>query len=73
MSDVTIPSTLREGDRHEGDIWALLQALPTKQDIGNLIFRVEEAHRRDIQAIRAEVHLLTGRVNTGKKSISFLE
>lgn len=43
-----------------------LQALPTKQDIEALILRVEETHRRDIQAVRAEVHSLSEQVDAGE-------
>lgn len=43
----------------DGDIWALLQTLPTRQDIEALIFQVEETYRRDTQAVRADVYSLT--------------
>lgn len=57
----------------DGELRALLQALPMKQDIESLIQRVEEAHHRDIQPVRTEIGALTDRVDAGESSISSLE
>lgn len=57
----------------DAEIRALLQALPAKQDIETLIQRVEEAHRRDIQAVRMEISSLSDRVDAGETSITSLE
>lgn len=53
------PSRLKE------DLRAMLQALPTRSDI--------EAHSRDMLEVKAEMHSLTDRMDTGEASISSLE
>lgn len=55
------------------EIRALLQALPTRTDIGALILRLEETHRRDIQEVRGEDSILTDWVTTGEESVTSLE
>lgn len=55
------------------DIRALLQALPTKNDIEAMILRLEETHRRDIQEVRGEVSSLADRVSSGETAVSSLE
>lgn len=55
------------------DIRALLQALPTKNDIEAMILRLEETHRRDIQEVRGEVSSLADRVASGETAVSSLE
>lgn len=57
----------------EGDIQALLRALPTRQNIKALILRVEETHRQDIQAVRTDINVLAEKVNAGEESVSSLE
>lgn len=37
----------------------LLQALPTQADLDSLATRLEEVHRRDLEVVRIEVHLLS--------------
>lgn len=54
------------------DIRSILQSLPTKADIEGLILRIEEAHSRDIQEVRADLHTLTDRVDSGETIISSL-
>lgn len=54
------------------DIRSILQSLPTKADIEGLILRIEEAHSRDIQEVRADLHALTDRVDSGEATISSL-
>lgn len=54
------------------DIREILQALPTKSDIEALILRIEEAHSRDIQEVRGDLHALTNRVDSGEATISSL-
>lgn len=63
------------------DLRAILQALPTradiealpsKSDIESLILRVEEAHARDLQEIRAEIQVISDRVDSGEGTISAL-
>lgn len=54
------------------DLRAILQALPTKSNIEALILRIEEAHSRDIQEVKAELHTLSDRVDSREASISSL-
>lgn len=54
------------------DLRSILQSLPTKADIEGLILRIEEAHSRDIQEVRADLHTLTDRVDSGEATISSL-
>lgn len=69
MSGVTI-SPLHWEMRHlDGDIQALLQALPTKQEIEALILSVEETHHQDIQAVHSPLE----REDTGESSLSSLK
>lgn len=68
---VSIDPLPRHDSAHiDGELRALLQALPTKQDIEALILRVEESHRREIQEVRTEIHSLADRVDNGEASIS---
>lgn len=49
-----------------------LQALPTKSDIEALILRIKEAHSRDIQEVKAELHAHMDQVDSGEALISSL-
>lgn len=73
MSEVAASPVRQEPAYIDGELRALLQALSTKQDIETLMQRVEESHRRDIQAVRMEISSLTDRVDAGESSISSLE
>lgn len=44
-----------------------LAALPTRQDIEALILRVEEAHRLDLELVRADVATLSERMKGGMR------
>lgn len=46
-----------------------IEALPSRADIESLILRVEEAHNREIQEIREEIHGLTEWVESSDTSI----
>lgn len=54
------------------DLHTILQSLPTKSDIEGLILRIEGEHNRDIQEVRADLHTLTDRVDSGEATISSL-
>lgn len=80
-SPMGIPAAFRTGPavpsqsqtRLDDDLHAMLQALPTRADIEALIQRVEEAHSRDMQEIKSELHTITQRVSTGENLSSALE
>lgn len=55
------------------ELRALLQALPTKNDIAALIATVEAAHRKEMKAVRADVSALAVRIESGESSLSVLE
>lgn len=44
-----------------------------KTDIEARILRIEEAHDRDMQEVRAEMHSISNRVDSGEASLSSLE
>lgn len=56
----------------EDDLRAMLQALNTKSDIETLILHIEEAHSRAIQEVKAELHPLSDRMDSGEASVSSL-
>lgn len=56
---ITMDDTSPRSSGVPDDIRAILQSLPTKSDIEGLILRIEEAHSRDIQEVRADLHTLT--------------
>lgn len=79
-----IPSVLRsdygepsqppsQQPRVDAELRSLLQALPTKADIVVLIATVEAAHRKEMNAVKADVGALTARVETGEASLAALE
>lgn len=55
------------------DLRAMLQALPTRSDIEALILLIEEAHSRDIQEVKTELHSISDRVSTRETLITSLE
>lgn len=57
----------------DADFRAMLQALPMRSDIEALILRIEEAHRRDIQEVKTELHTITDRLSTRENLITSLE
>lgn len=59
--------------RLDTDLRAMLQALPTRADIETLIQRIEEAHSRDIQEIRTDLHTVTDRVASRETVTAALE
>lgn len=72
MSGVAV-SLWQEPAHIDRELRALLQALPMKQDIESLIQRVEEAHRRNIQEVRAANRSLSDRADTRETSIFSLK
>lgn len=50
-----------------------LEILPTRADIEAMILRIEEAHSRDIQEVKADLHTVENRVTSGEARISTLE
>lgn len=48
------------------DLKILIQALPTRADIGALIVRVEEAHGRDLEMIRGDLQVLSECAQMGR-------
>lgn len=55
------------------ELRAILQALPTKADIETLIGKVEAAHRKEIRAVKQEVHSLSDRLTVGEASVSEID
>lgn len=48
------------------DLRALIQALPTRADIEALIYKVEEAHHKELQQVQTVLQALTVRVTEGE-------
>lgn len=57
----------------DAELRSILMALPTKTDIAALIATVEATHRKEMQAVRAEVNTLTTRMEVGENSLAALE
>lgn len=55
--------------RADVELKSILQALPTKADIEALIGCVEATHRKELRAIKQEVHTLTTRLTAGGFSV----
>lgn len=55
------------------ELRAILQALPTKADIETLIGRVEAAHRKELHAVKQEVHSLSDRLTAGETSMLVID
>lgn len=57
----------------EEDLRSMLRALPTIADIEALILRIEEAHSKDIQEVKADLHNVENRVTSGESRLTALE
>lgn len=57
----------------EEDLRNMLRALPTRADIEALILRKEEAHSKNIQEVKADLHNVENRVSSGENRLSALE
>lgn len=69
----TMENTTHTQSRLDADLRAMLQALPTRADIETLIQRIDEAHKRDIQEVREDLHTVTERVTSGETAVTALE
>lgn len=48
----------------------LIETLPTKSGIESLILRLEDAHRQDLQAVKADVQSLFEHLTSGESSLN---
>lgn len=78
-ADMDVPS--QSQSQLDADLHTMLQALPmgadiealpTRADIESLILRIEEAHSKDIQEVRTELHSVTDRVASGETLVASL-
>lgn len=51
----------------DADLCHMLQALSTQMDIEALILCIEEAHSRDIEVVRTDLHDVTDRGQLGRR------
>lgn len=74
-------TSLNQGSIEE-DLHSMLRALPTRADLETLptradieapILQIEEAHNKDIQEVREDLHIVENRVTSGETRISTLE
>lgn len=57
----------------EQDLRTLIQALPMRKDIEALIYRVEEAHNRELQVVHTDIQSISERLAVEETTTSALE